>query len=349
MRVGLVCPYDMDAPGGVQQLVTELAGQLRASGEEVVLVGAGAPVALDRREPDQAIIRAGTPFRLRGNKSTVPLTLAPTSWRRVGAALGDVDVVNIHEPLIPLVGWAALATAKPTVVTFHADVPGWVERLYRLAPLLGRRMRSATLTAVSKTAARAVPPSWGEVSIVPNAIDVDSYDLPVERLPHRIAFLGRDDPRKGLDVLLEAWPSIQRSRPAAELVVMGADRGGPLAGVTYLGPVSGDEKRRVLASSAIYVAPNLGGESFGIVIAEAMAAGCAVVASDLAAFREVLDDCGRVVPPGDHEALAREVSALLGDGDEVRRLGESGRRRVAMFDWPRAVGRYRAAYEEALR
>lgn len=348
MKVGLVCPYDMGSPGGVQQLVSELAGHLRAVGDEVVIVGAGGTGFSGEPGQEDGTVTVGRPTRVRGNKSTVPLTIQPGSWRRVRHALADVDVVNVHEPLIPLVGWAALTVDRPLVASFHADAPGWARVVYRWAPLVGVFGR-ATLTAASPTAANAIPARWGSVDVIPNAIDVDSFDIPVDRVPGRVAFLGRDEPRKGLNVLLQAWPEIQRSRPNAELVVMGADRGVPPPGVTYLGPVSAEEKRRVLASSAIYVAPNTGGESFGIVVAEGMAAGCAVVASDLDSFRPVLGDAGHFFPAGDSHALATVVSELLGDRPKAERLGDAARTRARLFDWSEVVGLYRQAYSEALR
>lgn len=349
MKVGLVCPYDMGAPGGVQQLVHELGEHLRQAGDEVVVVAAGTSAFDGGPGRDGTTIPTGRAVSIRGNRSRVPLTLAPTAWGRVRSALSDVDVVNVHEPFIPLVGWAGLRTGKPTVATFHADPPSWARNLYRWLPYGRRLFESVKLTAVSRTAVDAIPSPWGDVEIIPNAIDVGSYDLLVGRISRRVAFLGRDEPRKGLDVLLDAWPEIQASRPDAELVVMGADRGIPPPGVTYLGPVTGGEKRRVLASSSVYVAPNTGGESFGIVVAEGMAAGCAVVASDLESFRDVLGEAGRLVPVGDRTALASTVSELLEDSVEARRLGELAKSRASRFDWGEVVERYRDAYANALR
>lgn len=349
MKLGLVCPYDMGVPGGVQQLVSDLADQLRANGDDVIVVGAGSTAFEGAPAEEGLSVAAGPALSVPGNRSAVPVSIAPASWRRVRSALRDVDVVHVHEPLIPLVGWAALAADKPTVATFHADPPGWARTLYKWAPLVGRRLRRATVTAVSPVAAAAIPQRWGPVEIIPNAIDVDSFALPVSREMRRVAFLGRDDPRKGLDIVLDAWPDIMRARPDAELIVMGADRGVPPPGVVYLGRVTGEEKRRVLASSAVYVAPNTGGESFGLVVAEGMAAGCAVVASDLEAFAAVLGDAGRLFPVGDSGALTQEVATLLGDPEEAQRLGEAGRERVKRFDWSEVAAAYRSAYAEALR
>lgn len=348
MRVGLVCPYDIGRPGGVQQLTGELAEHLIATGDEVVLIGAGKTWFHGGPGVDDVTVPAGRAISVKANRSVAPLTLSPTSWRRVSQALEEVDVVHVHEPLIPLVGWTGLSTGKPTVATFHADPPMWVHRLYRLTPGLARRMRSTVISAVSPTAARAIPSDWGPVTIIPNAVDVASYDLPTGRIERRVAFLGRNEPRKGLSVLMEAWLVIRDSLPDAQLMVMGADEAEPMPGVTFLGPVSGGEKKRLLSSSRVYVAPNLGGESFGIVLVEAMASGCAVIASDLPAFVDVADGAAVHVPAGDALALADAVIEVLGDDERASRLGEAARRRASAFDWPEVVAGYRRLYRKAL-
>jgi phosphatidylinositol alpha-mannosyltransferase len=234
------------------------------------------------------------------------------------------------------------------VATFHADAPDWVSRLYRVLPGIERRLRESTITAVSPTAARSIPSSWGEVQIVPNAIDVSAYDLPVGRVDRRVAFLGRDDVRKGLSVLLEAWPHVIGRVPEAELMVMGADRDIDIQGVEFKGTVSGGEKRRLLASSLVFVAPNLGGESFGIVVVEGMAAGCAVVASDIPAFVEVTGGAAVHVPVGDVRTLAEALISLLLDPAKARDLGNSMRVRSAVYDWSAVVDEYRGLYAEAI-
>lgn len=348
MRVGIVCPYDLGEHGGVQQVTTELAKHLQASGDSAVLIGAGKYRRHGGPGRDDTTIGVGRGFKVTGNQSTVPLTLAPMSFRRMNKALAGVDVVHLHEPFVPLAGWAALRSKKPMVVTFHADAPRWVGRVYRAIPWARSRMNRAVLTAVSSAARRSIPDSWGEVHVIPNAIDTASYDLPVGRIDHRIAFLGRDEPRKGLDIALSAFAEVHDDHPEAELVVMGAEREGATTGVKFLGRVTEGEKRRILASSAIYVAPNTGGESFGIVLAEAMAAGCAVVASDLDAFREVLQDQGVTVPVGDRSALAGAIGRLLVDVGERERLASSGKKAVRSYDWGAILSQYRDTYTEAI-
>lgn len=341
MRVAVVCPYDVRAPGGVQQLAVELVARLRAEGDDALLVAPGAPAGE---------VSVGGSMRVRTNASVAPVALAPGVAGRVQAAVRRADVVHIHEPLVPMVSVAALGVSIPKVVTFHADPPRWVRTAYRtVGRLFDRKFAGSVLTAVSPVAAAAVPERWGSPEIVPNAIDVAAYrDASVDRIPQRVTFLGRDDRRKGLDVLLAAWPRVVAAAPAAELVVLGVARPTGPPGVRFAGRVGEDQKRALLAQSTVHVTPNLRGESFGIVVAEGMAAGAAVVASDLESFRHVLGGAGKLVPPGDPHRLADALVALLSDPDETARLSAAGVRRVAEFDWANVVGRYRACYHRAL-
>ncbi len=341
MRIGLVCPYDLGRPGGVQQLCLELKDRIDRAGHTAVLVGPG---------QGSGFTSVGKAFGIRANRSVVPLSLGPGSVSATRAALDGVDVVHVHEPLIPLVGWAGLGKGDiPTVATFHADPPGWARLAYRFgAPLVRSRLRRCALTAPSEVAASALPPGWGPVTIVPNAIDTSDYARPVPRHRHRVVFLGRDERRKGLDVLLGSWPQVRRLQPSAELVVMGADRPAVPPGVQSLGTVDEDTKRDILASALVFAAPHLGGESFGIVLAEAMAAGCAVVASDLAAFRRVLDGTGLLVAPGDPNALSAAIAGLLADPDRASAMGAAGQERAVRYDWSSVARRYLELYESVV-
>lgn len=339
MQVTIVCPYDLGLDGGVQSQCLGLARHLSGLGVEAAVAGAG--------DPPEGV---GRTVAVRANRSTNPITLDPRAWGELRRRVADSDVVHVHEPFMPLVGWAALAAGKPTVATFHADPARWTRRLYRIGAGLGRRLLAgAPLTAVSEVAASALPPSWGTPEIVPNGIDVAAYSPEgVERVGRRVVFLGRDDPRKGMDVLAAAWPGVRRAIPDAELVVVGRVRPRDLPGATFCGWVTEDEKRRLLASASVMVAPNLGGESFGITVAEAMAAGCAVVASDLPAFTAVLGGCGIQVPPGDPEALRRAVTTLLADPARAQRLGGAARRMAQRYDWSVVARRYAGIYESVL-
>jgi phosphatidylinositol alpha-mannosyltransferase len=162
-----------------------------------------------------------------------------------------------------------------------------------------------------------------------------------------VAFLGRDDPRKGLDVLLRAWPRVVAAVPDAELVVAAGDRREQLAGASFVGAVDDEAKRRLLGDAAIFCAPNLGGESFGIILAEAMASRCAVVASALPSFAHVLGEAGALVKPGDDQGLAGTLIALLQDVERTVRLQDRAVARVRRFDRAAVLGAYIETYQTA--
>jgi phosphatidylinositol alpha-mannosyltransferase len=339
MRVAVVCPYDFGAFGGVQRVVADLVERLRSEGDEAFAVGPGVT--------DEMGVDVGRSVAVPGNGSMAPIALGPKVRRRVRAAVADCDVVHVHEPLMPMTSLAALGAGRPTVATFHAAVAPWTSRLYRTFDGVGGRLLGdAVLTAVSPMSMAGLPDSWAPVTIIPNGIDVASFRVDVPRVRGRIVMVGRDEPRKGIDVMLEALGVIRSSFPEAELHVIGAER--PAAdGVVYHGRVRDRVKRELLASAQIYVAPHLGGESFGIVLAEAMAAGCAVVASDLAAFRSVGGDAARYFGVGDAASLAREVRSLLATPRAIDAISNAGESRVQVFDWGLVVARYRAVYEQA--
>lgn len=337
MKIAIVCPYDFEAFGGVQRVVADLVSRLRTNGDDAFAVGPGVS--------DEMGVDVGRAVSVPGNGSVAPIALGPMVGRRVRTAVADCDVVHVHEPMMPMTSVAALGAGKPTVATFHAAVAPWTAKLYRSLSGVGvRLLRNAALTAVSPMAMAALPDAWAPVSIIPNGVDVATFELGVARVPGRIAMVGRDEPRKGIDVMLEAFGTIRASFPDAELHVVGADRT-DVDGVVFHGRVRDREKREILASAEIYVAPHLGGESFGIVLAEAMAAGCAVVASDLAAFRAVGGGAARYFAVSDAVALANEVNTLLRDRTSIASLSAAGRTRVRMFDNQHVLDRYRALYE----
>jgi len=287
---------------------------------------------------------------VRTNRSRAPITLHPGAMPRLKAAVAGADVVHIHEPLVPVTGWAVLlADTPPRVGTFHADPSAMVRRLYRFArPILQRVAgRLDVATAVSPVAASAVD-GFVETRIVPNGLEVARYRSAAVRVAARVLFVGRDDPRKGLDVLLQAWPLVRASVPEATLQVVGTERASGPDGVSFLGRVSDEEKLRRLGQATVLCAPNLGGESFGLVVAEGMAAGCAVVASDLAAFREVAGGAALLVAPGNVPDLAAAICHAVGDSAEAARLGSAAVAAAARFDRAAVLDGYLAAYRSAL-
>jgi len=338
----VVSPYALDVPGGVQQQVMGLVERLRDKDHDAFAVAPGAGEGSDR-------IDVGRWVSVRANRSKSPVALSPAAAGRVAKALSSADVVHVHEPFVPLVGWAALAVRKPRVVTFHADPSPSVKAAYRASSrILHRTLRGCLATTVSRTARRAIDPLQVRPEEIPNAIDVGSFQVTAERNPRQVAFVGRPDPRKGRDLLLDAWPEVRSRVPDAELAVVGGGDEPPVAGVRYLGRVTEEEKRAVLAASALFCAPNRGGESFGITVAEGMAAGCAIVASDLGAFSDVLAGSGLVFPNGDRAALAAALVQVLADTDLRQRLAAASSDRVLAFDWKMVTDRYLALYMEAV-
>lgn len=339
MKVAVVCSYDLGATGGVQAQCVELSERLRVGGDDVVLAGPGRGAGWTT---------LGRTVAIEANGSRVPFTVDPVVFRRVTAATDGCDVVHVHEPLMPLAGWAALSTDKPIVATFHADPSPMVRGLYRaFSPVLRRMLERVVVTAVSPIAASVLPTGMARVELIPNAIDVGSYTSDLERRHDRVAFLGRDDPRKGLDVILDVWPTVLERHPEAELVVIGAQRPHAPRSVVFAGRTTEEEKRSLLGSAGVLLAPNLGGESFGVVVVEGLAAGCAVVASDIPAFRHVAP--GAIfVRPGDRTAWADAITGLLDRPAEIDERARAGVRSVQRFDWDEVVDAYRAAYRRAL-
>lgn len=342
MKVAIVCPYDLGRFGGVQDQAIKLSEWLREAGHEAWLVGPGTS------GPDGAHL-VGPVTVITANGAATPITLSPGAWRRTAEAVSDADVVHVHEPFMPIVSQAATAAdGPPKVGTFHADPSRAVRRLYRIGGPLLRRVtaRLSRATAVSPVAAAPLA-GLVDVAVIPNGIDTGDFGKG-PKIEHRVAYVGRDDPRKGLDVLLDAWPAVHADVPTAELFVVGADRPADVPGVRFLGAVRDSEKRDVLASSSVFCAPNTSGESFGITLAEAMASGCAVVASGLPAFVHVAGDAAFLVKPGDAPGLARALVELLMSSEERSMLAEAGLARVRRFDREAVLTAYLDAYEAAL-
>jgi phosphatidylinositol alpha-mannosyltransferase len=343
VKIAIVCPYDLGAVGGVQGQVISLVAWLTQAGHEAWAVspGSGGPPGTRHVGPVLSV-----PI----NRSRAPITFHPAAMARVREAVAGAEVVHVHEPLVPLTGPAAvLARGAPRVGTFHADPGAVISRLYRgAAPLLRRLLgRLAVATAVSPVAAGAVRP-FLDARVVPNGLDTARYLPAGGKVRGRVVFLGRDDPRKGLDLLLAAWPLVRAAVPAARLHVVGASRPSGPEGVVFLGRVGEEAKLRELAEAEVLCAPNLGGESFGLIVAEGMAAGCTVVASDLPAFRYVAGACARLTPVGDPTALTETLAAVLSDPAEARRLARHGLREVARFDRAAVLEGYLSAYRDAL-
>ena len=341
MRIAIVSPYDLGRYGGVQHQVMQLADWLRSAGHDAWVVGPG--------DGGEGTIGVGKSLAINANGSTTPIALALSVIAKVRDAVASADVVHVHEPLMPMVSLAAtLRVNQPSVGTFHADAPRWVRYAYRrLLGIRGGRVgRLNVITAVSPVAAAPLS-NLVQHRIVPNGLDTVAFHSE-RKTEGRVVFIGRDEPRKGLDAFLAAALSVTNSYPNASFIVAGTNKKMTHGPCEYVGRPNEDDKRALLSSAEVFVAPHRGGESFGIVIAEAMAAGCAVVASALPAFTHVLGDTGILVPPADPFAIARAVEQLLKD-DELRgSLQMAARNRARRFDRSTTMAGYLAAYRDAV-
>jgi phosphatidylinositol alpha-mannosyltransferase len=359
MRIGLVCPYSLDVPGGVQNHVRDLAQVLLARGHEV---GVLAPGEHSDDLPSYVTL-AGKAVAVPYNGSVARLAFGPrvsartTRWLRDGG----FDLVHIHEPLAPSVSVLALwACEAPIVATFHtANVRS--RTLAAVASVVRPSTEKITARIAVSDAARStlVQHLGGEPIVIPNGLFCDAFataepEPEWQRPGPVVGFLGRtDEPRKGLAVLLAGWDRVRVAVPGCRLLVAG--RGEPPSplpgGVTFLGAVDDVARQRLLRSIDVYIAPQTSGESFGIVLAEAMAAGTAVVASDLPAFRAVLEDgrAGRLFRVGDPDDLADQVVGLLRDPAARTTIAQAGSDRVRRFDWSRVGAEVVAVYETVVR
>jgi len=362
VKVGIVCPYDWSAPGGVQVHVRDLAVALQRLGHEVSVL---APCDDDIDLPPY-VVSAGGAVTLSYNGSKAKVAFGPVTTRRVRKWIrkGEFDVLHVHEPLSPSVSilscWAARG---PVVATWHSSMQR-SRALAAMYPLAQTALEKVSARIAVSEAARQtlVEHMGGDAVLIPNGVDCSAFGG-VDPLPgwpgegHSLLFLGRiDEPRKGLQVLLEALPAIAERHPAVRLLVAGPGdvdefRGAlpaeVAARVEFLGLVSEEVKARAFVSADVYVAPNTGGESFGIVLLEAMASGTPVLASDIEAFRRVVDGgrAGATFVNEDPADLARVAVSLLDDAEERVRLGREGLLRAEEFDWETVAKRVVEVYD----
>jgi phosphatidyl-myo-inositol alpha-mannosyltransferase len=346
-----VCPYSLSTPGGVQNHVRDLAEELLGRGHAVSVL---APV--EDGEAPPYVVSAGRAVGVPYNGSVARVTFGPRTAARVRTWLhdGKFDVVHVHEPTTPSASLLTLwAGDGPFVATFHT----WQVRSRAMSAAAGL-LRPAlekidARIAVSENArSMMVQHLGGEAVVIPNGLYVDRLAAGRVRPEWQgaISFLGRiDEPRKGLGVLLAAVPRLLSERPDLRILVAGAGDASDFrtaARVDFLGEIDDEAKADLLASSALYVAPHTGGESFGIVLIEAMAAGTPVLASDLPAFEQLLDGgrLGVTFPAEDSNALATAALALLGDPDRRAAMTAIGRAAVKRYDWSRITDEILAVY-----
>jgi phosphatidylinositol alpha-mannosyltransferase len=370
VKVGIVVPYSWSFGGGVVDHAEAQARALQAIGIETrLLIGNDPPGSFSRvlhprqgrpGPPPPSVIPLGRSVIVPGNGALSNLVLSPRALPQLRRALAreGFDVVHVHEPLAPMLSPAALALWDgPTVGTFHAaGDSSWrplAEVLWGF--LLGR---IDLRVAVSEQARLAAEPfAQGVFEVIPNGVDIPDGIDPGGR-PDRIVFAGRHDPRKGLPVLLRAWPRLRGS--GVRLRLLGAD---PLAvrlllarlrvseeGIDVLGYVDDDTLTEELSAAKLLVAPSLGNESFGMTITRAFACAAPVVASDIPGYREVVTGAtGSLVPPDDPEALAEAIAALLEDEPARVERGRAARERArSEYAWPLLARRLADCYERVL-
>ena len=368
MKVGIVVPYSWSFWGGVVEHAELQAEALQRLGIETrTIMGNDPPGSFTRvlhprlgrhGYPPPDVIPVGRSVIVPANGSLPNIVLSPRSVLRIREALERerFDLLHLHEPMTPAICIAANALARvPLVGTFHAHGSlGWMRMGKPLWGFLAERLDARI--AVSEHAAESAR-AWlpGEYEVVPNGVLIPPRAAAGER-EHRLLFAGRQEPRKGLPVLLRAWPEIRR-RTSARLRVAGAD---PLAvrllltrerladdGIDVLGFLTQEELTAELLAAKVFVAPSLGGESFGMALTRAFACATPVVASDIPGYRDVMTpDTGVTFPAGDTEALVEAVAQLLEDEPRRRALGE-GARQVALerYSWDDVGRRLLAIYE----
>jgi phosphatidyl-myo-inositol alpha-mannosyltransferase len=372
VKIALVCPYDWSKPGGVKAHVENLARTLYDRHEVRIFAPASASVAAPARSPQ--VVDLGRPIPVPFNRSVAPVALSPVAARRTVAALRAFEphIVHVHEPFVPAVSAAAATWGpRPVIGTFHS----WSDkdRAYRSIRRPARRVaagldaRIAVSPAAQQYAGQALGIPLGMFRVIPNGVNAAAF-TDAEPLKHLVdparplvLFVGRLEPRKGLDLLVRAFLRLRARRPDVRLCVVGE---GPerercqrmippsiRPDVLFVGSVSQDELPRYHASADVFVSPATGGESFGIVLLEAMAAGLPVVASDIPGYRTVMQEGrqGRLVPPSDAFVLADALDALLANDKLRRAMAAEGRQTADRYAWPVVSAEIEALYHEVIR
>jgi phosphatidyl-myo-inositol alpha-mannosyltransferase len=353
MKVAMICPYSMSRPGGVQGQVLGLARELRQLDVDVRIV---APC--DGPPPDPTIVSVGPTVEWESNGSIAPIAPGRATARRTAEALRSLepDIVHLHEPIVPGPTVSALIGFNgPMVGTFHAA--GEVPYQWLRPALRSLMMRLTCRVAVSESARETAEGNWtgAEYTVLWNGIEIDriASAQPAPSPRPTVLFIGRHEPRKGLAVLLDAWVGLDRD---ARLRVVGAGpqtdelRSRAVGDVEWLGTVTDTPRNELLRGATAFCAPSLRGESFGVVLLEAMAAGAPLVASAIEGYQNVAraGQDALLVPPGDAGALRDALRLVLDDPGLRARLVASGRQRAEEFSMRRLAERYLELYARAL-
>ena len=362
-RIGIVCPYGWDTPGGVQAHIADLARYLQSQGHYVSVL---APTADEENLPD-FVVSAGKPISIPYNGAVARILFGPIAFSRVRQWIsgGDFDLLHLHEPAIPSISLLACFAAEgPMVGTFHASAKRQ-KAIFAIGPILEPVIEKLTARIAVSEAARETLTEHLETDavVVPNGIY--ARRLAQGKMDDRwsgnsIGFIGRyEEPRKGLSVLVAALPEIIKANPDIRVIVAGpGDSKEFLKEVpeslhsrfNFLGRISEEEKGDFLHSIGVYVAPNTGGESFGIILAEALAAGAAVVASDIPAFDALLGHgaYGTLFASENSRDLALAINEVLANSDLRNRLRKDGKEYAQSFDWDLVAERIYDVYEMSM-
>ena len=363
LKIGIVCPYSWDTPGGVQNHIRDLAEFLIASGHEVSVL---AP-AIDETELPDYVVNAGKPISIPYNGAVARVLFGPVAFARVRQWIsqGDFDLLHLHEPAIPSISLLACWAADgPMVGTFHAAAKRQ-KIIFAIGPILEPAIEKLSARIAVSEAARLTLTDHLDTDavIIANGIYANRYadGKSLEKWSgNTIGFIGRfEEPRKGLSVLVDALPIISRFAPDVKVFVAGP--GNPEEVIEsidpqlrqrfeFLGKISESEKADFMSSVAVYVAPNTGGESFGIILAEALAGGACVVASDIPAFDDLLGqgEFGALFESESSTALAKVVIDLLRDQAKRQELSSRGKERAKMFDWTVVAEQIFSVYEMSI-
>jgi phosphatidyl-myo-inositol alpha-mannosyltransferase len=367
MKIGLVTPYVYPLPGGVTQHVRYLYENLRLRGHDVRIISSSHGL---QRASEGDIIRIGKGFSLPVNGSVGTITLSPRFLSQVRDMLEreQFDLLHFHEPFVPFLSPIVLRlSTSVNIATFHAY--GGFSPSYEFGSkvMRGYAERLHGRIAVSGAAKHFIDRYFpGEYKVIPNGVDVARFQraVPLARWQdgtRNLLFVGRFEPRKGLLELLKAYRILRKTGCDCRLLVVGT---GPLGrearryvatrrlrGVEFLGRVSDAEKAQLYRTADVFISPATGGESFGIVLLEAMAAGTAIVASDIHGYKGVVrrDREGLLVPPREPKAIAGAIARLLRDDDLRHRMGEAGTERAEEFSWERVTAKVDEYYGVVIR
>ena len=367
MKIGLVTPYVYPLPGGVNEHVRYLYEGLRARGHDVRIISSSHGL---QRASEGDVLRIGKGFSMPANGSVGTITLSPRYLSQVGDMLDRerFDLLHFHEPFVPFLSPIVLRRSESVnIATFHA-FGGWSPAYEFGRRVMGRyAARLHGRIAVSAAARHFIDRYFeGDYKVIPNGVDVERYQraVPLARWQdgiYNILFVGRHEPRKGLLELLKAYRILRKTGCNCRLLVVGT---GPqerearryvatrrMAGVVFLGRVSDEEKAQLFRTADVFVSPATGGESFGIVLLEAMAAGAPIVASDIHGYKGVLrrGEQGLLVPPRKPKAIAAATARLLADPALRAEMSASGRARAEEFSWERVTAKVEAYYGFVIR